>query len=126
MPVTSSPSPSRYRTWFVVRQELENTPAKGIRGTTFIGSSHLRNVNVKQSTPADSTTQRRTTSTSAWPTTVVDDYSMPKTTITNIPSSAEFDPMNRKLNFDSTESERKREAGRLAPDAPPFLPQHTT
>jgi hypothetical protein len=43
-----------------------------------------------------------------------------KTTSCRIPSSAENDSMNRQLNFNSIESDRKREATRLAPHAPPF------
>jgi hypothetical protein len=43
-----------------------------------------------------------------------------RTTTSNIPSSAEQDSMNRKLIFDSTESDRKRDAAMLAPDAPSF------
>jgi hypothetical protein len=52
-----------------------------------------------------------------------------KTTTSSIPSSANFDPMGRKLNFDSTESERRMHAIRMAPDPPPFdlsTPPETT
>jgi hypothetical protein len=37
-----------------------------------------------------------------------------------MPSSAAVDSMNRKLNFNSTKSERKMADARLAPDAPHF------
>jgi hypothetical protein len=49
-----------------------------------------------------------------------DENSVPRTTTECIPSSAGVDSMNRKLDFNSTESERKMAAARLAPDAPPF------
>lgn len=42
------------------------------------------------------------------------------TTTSNVPDSAENDPMNRRLIFHSTESERRERALRLAPDAPSF------
>jgi hypothetical protein len=92
MPATSPLSPSRYRTRSAVHQELANSPAKGTADTGFIQSAKL-------STLTNITNQRKTRSSSSLSTKLVDDSSAPKTTTTSIPSSAEFDSMNRVLNF---------------------------
>ena len=75
-------------------------------------------VTCQQGSPHDSIGRRYTRSTSRTP--MVGDDSTPRTTTSNIPSSAKSDSMNRKLDFDISESDRRRELARLAPDPPSF------
>lgn len=137
-PKTDTPSPSRYRTRSVVRDEIALTPNKAsvdrrstmpLEMNTEKQNTPVRNSR-QQGSPPDSLTRRVTRSfakevqsagnqnTGCKP--LSEDNSAPKTTTSSIPSSAEYDPFRMRLNFDSTESERRREAARRAPDAPPF------
>jgi hypothetical protein len=96
----------------------------------------LRKRNANDASPSDSLTKRQIRSASkgvstnveptitnhgsSTPTTLVQENFAPKTLTCSVPSSAGQDSMNRKLNFDSSESERKLEAYRRALDPPPF------
>jgi hypothetical protein len=78
-----------------------------------------------QPSPGDSQSKKHTRSSrlsagSAKTTPFVEESSIVKTTTESIPSSANRDIMNMKLQFESSVEERRREAIMLAPDPPPF------
>lgn len=137
--MTNSPSPSRYRMRAVVREEMASSPAKAgnssanpikldqTRKTTSPG----KNARPQQSPAGRSTrvatrastlngVDASTVDTLGKDVVLATDDSQPKTTTPTVPISAEFNSMNKRLDFDSTESERRRKAAMLAPDAPPF------
>lgn len=122
----ATPSPSRYRTRAAVREEKETTAGNAAqsKASPTTSKSSTRTQSPKKvldqgEIPPGNNSRRITRSTTVRPSTP---DSAPVTLTSNVPSSAMHDPMNRKLIFDSTESERERilEAARLAPDAPPF------
>ena len=129
---TASPSPKRYRTRAVIREELEPsvTAAIGTSNAKQRTKSPLKTMSptrvMSRATPSRLSVVRNASDVgetpkqgmeSQEPTTAV---SAAKILSCTVPSSAAHDPMNRRLNFDSTESERKRELLRSVPDAPSF------
>ncbi|KAM0854454.1 hypothetical protein ACQ4PT_050427 [Festuca glaucescens] len=140
---TVAPSPSRYRTRSVMCQEVENSPMKGkgikpqMDGTSAASAATSQgNVIDTGGSPSNSNSRRQTRAQAAIASMVntteiqggsagrnskfQEENSAPRTLTTDVPSSAAQDTMNRKLVFNSTELDRRREAIRRAPDPPSF------
>ncbi|KAK1669076.1 hypothetical protein QYE76_057235 [Lolium multiflorum] len=115
---TNVTSPGRYRTRSAVRQELKNSPMKD-----GIGTTPRKNATESGGSPSSSNSRRQTRSQVAAAIKSEKENSGPRTLTTDVPQSAAHDPMNRKLDFESSESKReseREEAIRRAADPPLF------